>query len=354
MTKHLEFALLGCLLSLWIAPSCSDDSDPIPTATENAQVEPASGDEIDYPMDWHRNRNVKEWIDDIEGDDRFKCYKAIVAVGEMEEKGVLAVPAITRCLHDENSDGGIKRKAIGALGRIGGKEALASLDGCMQGTDAVLGVLAADAMGAMGSWAVDMIIPYLSSPKAVVRERGARALRGVLATDGTVTQMEAAVVPLARALSDSNARVREEAFGVLSELGPSAISAAPILIEKLKIEENREQRKLLMVMIGMYGTASVEAVPYLRESLNEDDKQIQIFAALALARVGEVDEGLEPLMALLSDPDTQIRLTAVDALRRLGPLAIAAVEPLKQAKKNANDALHLMIEQALKAVRKQP
>lgn len=352
---HQDLAALGCLLTLVLAPSCGQDETPVSPrykSFEEIQAEPRDGIPAGLAgIDRHRNRTVGEWVADIESGDRFKCFRAIVAVGELEDKGEAAIPAITKVLQDTATDGGVKRKAIAALGRIGGAQAVRSLDACMLGGDDVLGVLAADALGSMGSSAVDSILPYLKSSNPIVRERGVRALRSVLSTDGTVTKMEAAVVPLAHALGDDSPGVRDIALRVLSELGQRALAAAPVLVEELRVEKDLEQRKLLMVMLGMFGESARDAIPILRESLLEDDQQIRLFSALALAKVGEVEEGLAPLIAYLADPDPMVRLTAADALRRIGPPATAAVEPLKQARKGANDSLHLMIEQALKAIR---
>lgn len=352
---HQDLAIFGCLLTLFLTPSCGPDETPAAPrykSFDEIQAKPDDGipDGL-ASLDRFRNRTLGEWVADIESEDRFKCFRAIVAVGEMEEKGAAAVPAITKVLNDPDVDGGVKRKAIAALGRIGGAEAARSLDVCMLGTDDILGVLAADAIGTMGSWAVDSIVPYLSSTNPKVRERGVRALRSVLATDGKVANLEAAVVPLAHALGDDSAGVRDIALRVLSELGQRALAAAPVLVEELRVEKDIEQRKLLMVMIGMFGESASDAIPILRASLLEDNQQIRLFSALALAQVGQVEEGLAPLILYLSDADPMVRLTAADALRRVGPPASAAVEPLKQARKGASDSMHLMIEQALKAIR---
>ena len=360
MNKHKALKAPGVLVGIvglsgiFLMQSCGEEKAPKPTPEEiQADAEKAFNETNPFPMDRHRGRSVADWIADIESEDRFKRFKAIVSVGEMEEDGALAVSAITRCLNDPESDGGIKRKSIAALGRISGAEAVAGLDSTMRGSDQTLGVLAADALGAMGSWAVDSILPYLNSSDPQVRGRAVRALRSVLNTDGKVTKMEAAVVPLAQALGDKDQVVRDIALGVLSELGPRAHSAAPVIVESLRVEEDREQKKLLMLMVGMFGPVAGDAVGLLRAELRGDDEDLQLFAALALARIGQVDEGVGKLIQFLEDDDPQKRLAAADGLRRIGPPAIEAIEPLKQARKNASDSLHQMVDHALKSIRGQ-
>ncbi len=347
---HHHVTVAGCLLTLFLVASCGQE-EVVPTPPEPEVSVLPTDTEPEYPMDRHRGRSLKEWIDEIDGDDRFKAFKAIVAVGEMEQDGVLAIPSISRRLHDKESDGGLKRKAIAALGRIGGPEAIAALDSSMAGTDEILGVLAADALGAMGSSAVDSILPYLKSANGSVRHRAARALKGVLSTDGTVTKMEQAVVPLAHALGDSEQNVRATALDVLSELGPRAVSATPVIIEQLELATDREHRKLLMVMVSTFGPSAGDAVQVLRKNLKDEDAQIRLFAGLGLAKIGLVDEGVDVLLEFLEGEDEQLQIAAADALRRVGPAASAAVEPLKQARKSASETMHLMIEQALKAIR---
>lgn len=355
MNMHRNLAAQGCLLTVLLLASCGDPENGTPKSTvEPGENTSGAGGEIPNgfaPVNRHRNRDLTQWIEDIEGEDRFKRYRAIVAVGEMEEFGVPAVPAVSKCLADPSMDEGVKRKAIGALGRIGGEEAIRGLDPSMTGGDAILGVLAADALGAMGSSAVDSIVPYLSSLDANVRERGVRALKGVLHTDGKVAKMEASVVPLAHALADNSESVRREALGVLSELGPRALAASPVIIEKLRTETHEEQRKLLMVMLGLFGPVASDVAPILREDLENGSDELRLFAALTLAKVGFVDEGVPPLIEFLQHENPLLRQAAADAFNRIGPPAQAAIEPLKQAKKGANDALHLLVERALKSIR---
>lgn len=306
-----------------------------------------------FPVDRFRGKGLEEWIAEIESGDRFKCFKALVAVGEMEQDAELAVPAIQKVLADPESDQQLKSKAISALGRIGGDRAMVALRPDMIGTHDVLGILAADAYGQMGSESVEAVLPFLESENSTIRFRGVRALRGALQTEGKLARLDAAVVPLAHCLSDEDERVQADALEVLSELGARAAAAKPVIIERLKRETRAGTKKILMVMIGSYGPDSIDALDVLRENLEDEDRQVQLFAALAVCRVGQLDEGLPYLIAMLESDDYQIRLGAADALRRLGPAAKAAVEPLKQARKGADEPMHVMIEQALKSIREE-
>ena len=345
---------LSAFLTLLALAACQPESQTVIPA-ENATDENSAPVELipSFPVDRYRGRGVDDWINDIETGDKFKKFRAIVALGEMERDAQMAVPVIEKVLDDPESEQGLQTKALAALGRIGGRRACAALGPFMTGEDEILGVLASDAFGRMGSSAVDAILPYLNSPDARVRLRGTRALRGVLHTDGKMTRMEAAVVPLAHALADENLDVQGSALEVLSELGSRATAATPVIIERLKMETRNESKKILMVMIGGFGSGAVEAVDVLRENMADEDEQVQLFAALSLARVGQVDEGVGSLIEFLKSSEFQVRLAAADALRRIGPPAQAAIEPLKQARKNAQDTMHIMIEQALKAIREE-
>ena len=70
--------------------------------------------------------------------------------------------------------------------------------------------------------------------------------------------------------------------------------------------------------------------------------------------MGAVDEGVGKLIEFLdASQPKELRLAATDALRRIGPPAEAALPALKAAKKGADDAMHLMVEQATKSIKGQ-
>lgn len=351
MNRVLLLAAVALSLTACDRGGASTGSTPVPARNGPISDDPLIS--IGSVGGERRGRSLEEWLVDINGDDRFKTFKAINVVGEMGRDAVSAVPAIRKRLYDD-SDVGVKKQAVRALGRIGGDEGRDAMVPALSSPDSVLGVIVADAIGNLGSESIPVLVEHLTHENADVRERAGRGLKAVLHTDREQTDADAMAVPVARSLGDPDTRVRDWAVTLLGELGPRAASAAPIVLDKLRSEESLERRRVLYLIVGMFREAGAEAIPDLQAAEDDPDPQVRLFAALSLAHVGAVDEGVGKLVAFLdASQPKDLRLAAADGLRRLGPPAVAALPALKEAKKGADDAMHLMIEQATKSIKGQ-
>lgn len=113
-------------------------------------------------------------------------------------------------------------------------------------------------------------------------------------------------------------KVRYNAARVLGEMGDPA--AVEPLIKSLKFDKNGSVRLYAARALGELG--DVEAVEPLIESLEEDrNVDVRVRAARALGKLG-TEKVVLPLVYALSDENSQVCMTAADALIEIGPIAV--------------------------------
>ena len=79
------------------------------------------------------------------------------------------------------------------------------------------------------------------------------------------------------------------------------------------------------------GRIGATAIPYLQQSLRNNDPTIRKQAAEVLGRMGpDAAPAVNDLVVLLDDPDLEVRKVAARTLGRIGPEAAAAVPALMQ------------------------
>lgn len=138
----------------------------------------------------------------------------------------------------------------------------------------------------------------LGSRYAILRQADGDALaRRLLDTAAAAGDESADVRSLASALDDPDAAVRYwAAIGLAGAAGPSA-----------------------------------ESLARLRQALADDSPAVQLAAAGALARLGQVSQAIDPLTRLLASDQQWVRLGAALALDEMGEHARPAVEVLRKA-----------------------
>jgi HEAT repeat protein len=124
---------------------------------------------------------------------------------------------------------------------------------------------------------------------------------------------------IVRALGDADWRVRKEATQVAVSLGPSSP-----LIEKLVAQlfpgDNVGLRNAVVETLASFGASAVPVVIAAIPRLDADGKKL---AAEILGRA-EVPNAAGALETLLTDPDPNVRVAAIEAVGGLGRLAIDA------------------------------
>jgi HEAT repeat protein len=124
---------------------------------------------------------------------------------------------------------------------------------------------------------------------------------------------------IVRALGDADWRVRKEATQVALSLGPSA-ALTEHLVAQLFPGDNVGLRNAVVETLASLGGNSVPIVVAAIPLLDADGKKL---AAEILGR-GQVPSAAGALEKLLSDPDPNVRVAAIEAIGGLGDMAIDA------------------------------
>jgi HEAT repeat protein len=195
---------------------------------------------------------------------------------------------------------------LGALGRRASAAVPELIELLADNDDAVVAA-AGSAIQDIGLSAGPRLIGGLRDQRACVRGQCARLLHAMpRAAIG-------AVPALLRLLDDADASVRAAAAGAL---GPMAARAKGVLPALLRAGGDRapEVRVAVVESIGGAGVAAVPAVPFLLRCLHGEDASLAEQAALALGRLGPIDQVI--MRALMKALDDERICTA--AARALG------------------------------------
>ncbi len=281
------------------------------------------------------------------------------ALGELGNAAAVA-PLIAR-LSDQNED--VRWRVAGALGELG-SAAMEPLIARLSDQSQSVRWSVAQVLGKLGSAAaVEPLIARLSDQNDYVRRRVAEAL-GELGSAAAVAPLiarlndqdkdvrqsvaqalgelgsAAAVEPLIARLSDQDESVRQSVAGALGELG-SAAAVAP-LIARLS-DQDADVRESIVFALGTLSTP--EAVEPLKH-LYHNDPKVKIPAAVVLLFLGQEDgiqflrdqaqsarrsqsrkvaqalgnapsdKGNDILLAMLDDERSDVRIQAVNSLKK--------------------------------------
>ena len=202
------------------------------------------------------------------------------------------------------------------------------IDGLKQGESSARWK-AAKALSGIGSdaeSAIPVLVEALRDRTIIVRVGAAEALGRL---GGSATP---AVPELIECLRDKYATVRETAAAALGAIGPGASAAIeilwPLLIDENKYVRAEAERALVQVCSDRAG----ESVELLRSQLNHDDGRVKAAIARALGAIGSSDPKIVAgLESLLEDADSQVRISAAEAIVLLAPEARTPIPVLIRA-----------------------
>ena len=167
---------------------------------------------------------------------------------------------------------------------------------------------------------VPALIPLLQDKSPSIRSSVASALSQI----GPAAK--GAVPIVTTALTNKNKTVRASAAYALGKIGPPAEPAIKALNKLLWMDA--AVRRNAAKALGQIGPA---AIPMLIKGLGAPEAAVRQLAARALGQIGpEAQEAVSPLINALSDDTPEVRRTAVDALGRIGPPASTAVPQLTE------------------------
>ncbi len=232
---------------------------------------------------------VPALIEAVQGEGYLLRQLAIKSLGEIGEPAAPAVPVLVEALQDSDSDEFVRMRAAHALGQIGpaAKEA---------------GPALAEALR--------------SDPDEDVREAASEALQQM----GAASE---ATLPVLVETIQSTAELelfRVQAAETLIAMDREALPALDALLTVLEEEKDSVALRRL-VALAVQGLAREDArkvIPAVTKSLADGDTIVRQRAAETLALIGpEARSSVPKILPLLTDRKREVRLAAVQALRRV-------------------------------------
>ncbi len=259
---------------------------------------------------------TEELIELLRADTDDVRIEAATALGQIRTSGTVAISALVLALADPTPE--VRTAAANSLGeyRATAADAVSGLIGLLQDTNEAVRTAAAEAIARIGvqnEQATQQLLNGLSSEDNVVRAQTAESLGRI----GMAA--ETAAPALAVALTDTNDRVRAKAAEALGRIGASAAPAAVPALMRLLRDEDNWVRALAAEALGEMGEAAENASPALLRSLQHANPHVRANAAESLGKLRSELSRI-PLEVACTDPDTNVRAKAVQAVSRLVPL----------------------------------
>jgi HEAT repeat protein len=268
------------------------------------------------------------------------------AVAALTEYGETAVPSLRKALKD--TDANVKKTAIIALAKIGGKKAAEALTDTFADPDRSARVRGIAALTVTGKDALPYLFRALESEpfprgrmfaaNGIARLAGrgdAPEIMKRFERQDVATQMhlvvglvrvgdDEAYAGLSQLIEHRNRLVRFYVASTISE-APADKRALPILVRAVK-DEAQDVR--MWGMFGLERLCAPESYPVVLVALNDEDAYVRKEAAYTLGSLGN-RAAMPYLISSLKDPHYLVRCDSADSLGRLGNAqAIPALRPL--------------------------
>ena len=211
---------------------------------------------------------------------------------------VSAIPELLDALKDSDYD--VRRRAAGALVKLGDASAIPGLLDALKGSDSDIRRRAAEALGELGdASAIPGLLDALKDSDSDVRRSAAE----VLGKLGDVS----AIPGLLDALKDGDSDVRRRAAEALGELRD--VSAIPGLLDALKDHNDAHVCWRAAEALGKLRDAS--AISGLLDALKNNDYFVRWSAANVLGQLGDA-AAIPGLLDALKDNDYYVRRSAAE------------------------------------------
>lgn len=245
-------------------------------------------------------------INFIKRKDRNIRYSATETLGKI---GKPAIPVLMEILHDE--DEVVRSSAITALGMIGEKatSAIPEITKKLQDSSIIVRRSAAEALGKIGTTSTHDIPALIKS----LKEKDNRIQKA--ATESLIKIGKQAIPDLVEMVSDSDYIIRRKIIEIIGEIGESAVSAIPRLIEVLKDENERVCKPYAARALGKIGQKTARTVPILIETLNDKSEYLRIATMEALLLLGPKADSAVPEM-IKALKNWKIRIAVTDFLNK--------------------------------------
>jgi HEAT repeat protein len=218
------------------------------------------------------------------------------------------------------------------------------IDVMLQDSSADVRLAAAAALKSMGEEADSALNAYV---KALKDHDGRVRLEAMKALTQLGAIAKPAVPSLTKALEEEkNSDVRSEAALALSKVGPDAKEAVPALMEVVRRDPSKEVRLHAIAVFEALGPDGKAGVPVLTERLKEKDRETRERLVAALGAIGpDAKPAIDRLIPLMHD--AQLRPAVQDALVKIGK---DCVKPLMPLLMDTNSDLRLAAVQTLGSI----
>jgi HEAT repeat protein len=132
-----------------------------------------------------------------------------------------------------------------------------------------------------------------------------------------------AIELLTEALNAPDDEVRGLAVIALNEIGAGSGAILPAMIDALHDSSDIVRKRAARVM-GELGRTALPALPHLNICLRDESLAVRLECAASLGRIGpDAEAALPNLFAMLLEPDVRARTVVASAIRKVGPTAIS-------------------------------
>ncbi|HEC84212.1 MAG: hypothetical protein DRR08_10325 [Candidatus Parabeggiatoa sp. nov. 2] len=277
---------------------------------------------------------------------------AAEALEKMGPAAVMATPHLVAALID--GDGDVRLAASDALEKIAPQWRQRSQKAAipyivktlLESKERQASVFALKSMGSMAK----KTVPYLG--KVLVTSRSREVCLAAADVLGKLGPVAAQAIPhLMKVLADSHEEVRWVAEEALDKIdsrwwqNKAASRAVPHLVKALSDRES-DVRRAAAEALGSMGPAAQPAIPYLVKALADNKNYVRKAATCALDNIDQqwwqnkrTSRVTPVLINALGDSHWITRLTAVEALEKMGPAAALAITPLTKALVDGNHSV---------------
>jgi HEAT repeat protein len=288
-------------------------------AVERAMIkllgQPTARKEVIEALVRYGERVTRLLTEQLNGESEEARKAAVIALGRIGDPR--AVPALIEVLGDERD---LTITAAGALGKIGDRRAFEALLELIGRSDAAVRQAAVSAINSLGH-------PEMAGRAVeLLRDQDPHVRESAVKIAGYFGYPQCVELLLERC-HDEEESVRRAAIEHIPYLeDPRAVEALRQAIE------NETPRVRAAAAAAFSHMESSVALPYLLAALNDEDAWVRYFAARSIGLQSHT-ESLEALARLAeSDPASQVRIAAIEALSQIGgPRAVAVLARLAEA-----------------------
>ncbi len=287
---------------------------------------------------------------------RVQAAQAIGSIRELEirylieKQESLGVKDLVDAMGSEK-ESRVRKEIAKAIGRfpIVAKRAVVELTGALKDSDAGTRAAVAEALGLTGSdgkSAAAGLAPLLEDEDKTVRRAAVISL-GRITPEGAATIADTMAKMLA---TEKDVDMRIELVTSIGLLGEKSQSVVAALTTLLTAPEDELRRRVVRTL-GNFGTAAGSAADALYKIASTDKlKDIRVDAVRgfgsAIGPAG-VKSRVKDLLALLMDPEYEVRLAVVEEIGSLGNDLMQDQETIKALRVRLSDS-HLKVRDAVK------